>query len=49
MATQKENNSRKRPPNFRIEIPADDIVKTRILEKMLKVKNKLTSTLKRKQ
>jgi hypothetical protein len=32
-----------RPPNFRIEIPGDDILKSRILEKIQQVKNCLTS------
>jgi hypothetical protein len=33
MATPKQDSVRKRPPNFRIEIPGDDILKSRILEK----------------
>ncbi|CAC5410208.1 unnamed protein product [Mytilus coruscus] len=34
MATEKQDSSRKRPPNFRIEIPGDETVKSRILEKL---------------
>ncbi|CAG2202776.1 unnamed protein product [Mytilus edulis] len=45
MATEKQDSSRKRPPNFRIEIPGDETVKSRILEKLQKVKGYLTSTL----
>ncbi|CAC5372619.1 unnamed protein product [Mytilus coruscus] len=45
MATEKQDSSRKRPPNFRIEIPGDETVKSRILEKLQRVKSYLTSTL----
>ncbi|CAC5421807.1 unnamed protein product [Mytilus coruscus] len=45
MATEKQDSSRKRPSNFRIEIPGDETVKSRILEKLQRVKSYLTSTL----
>ena len=43
MITPKQDSVRKRPPNFRIEIPGDDILKSRILEKIQQVKSCLTS------
>jgi len=43
MVTLKQDSVRKRPPNFRIEIPGDDILKRRILEKIQQVKSCLTS------
>ena len=45
MANQTPSTARKRPPNFRLEIPGDDIVKSRIQEKILEVKTKLTAKL----
>ncbi|CAC5389744.1 unnamed protein product [Mytilus coruscus] len=44
MATEKQDFSQKRPLNFRIEIPGDETVKSRILEKLQKAKSYLTST-----
>lgn len=47
MATEKQHSSQKHPPNFRKEIPGDDIYikKNRILEKLQLVRSYLTSTL----
>jgi hypothetical protein len=36
---------RKRPPNFRLEIPGDENLKNRILEKFQEVKRYLTTSL----
>ena len=46
MATPKQDPVRKRPPNFRLEIPGDDTLKSRILEKIQQVKSCLTFNIK---
>lgn len=40
-----DSEKRKRPPNFRLEIPGDENLKNRIQEKFQEVKRYLTTSL----